>query len=122
MQPDQRHLELAGKMLGVDALAQSCGIGRPAADGEVLAANNTAPTVDPAEADDEVGRREATELAGVVVFRPAGRLAEFLEAEVSKFGQMESKVETAITRLLEYRTALITAAVTGKIDVRGVQQ
>ena len=28
-------------------------------------------------------------------------------------------METAIERLYEYRTALITAAVTGKIDVRG---
>jgi type I restriction enzyme S subunit len=32
---------------------------------------------------------------------------------------MAAKVETAIERLHEYRTALITAAVTGKIDVRG---
>jgi type I restriction enzyme S subunit len=32
---------------------------------------------------------------------------------------MVAKVETAIDRLQEYRTALITAAVTGKIDVRG---
>ena len=32
---------------------------------------------------------------------------------------MIAKVETAIERLQEYRTALITAAVTGKIDVRG---
>ena len=31
---------------------------------------------------------------------------------------MVAKVETAIDRLQEYRTALITAAVTGKIDVR----
>lgn len=29
------------------------------------------------------------------------------------------KVEIAIKRFKEYRTALITAAVTGKIDVRG---
>ena len=29
------------------------------------------------------------------------------------------KVEAAVERLQEYRTALITAAVTGKIDVRG---
>jgi hypothetical protein len=29
------------------------------------------------------------------------------------------KMEAAIARLLEYRTALISAAVTGKIDVRG---
>jgi type I restriction enzyme S subunit len=31
---------------------------------------------------------------------------------------MAAKVEEAIARLQEYRTALITAAVTGKIDVR----
>jgi type I restriction enzyme S subunit len=30
-----------------------------------------------------------------------------------------AKVEAAVERLQEYRTALITAAVTGKIDVRG---
>ena len=32
---------------------------------------------------------------------------------------MIEKVEAAIEKLQEYRTALITAAVTGKIDVRG---
>lgn len=31
---------------------------------------------------------------------------------------MIQKVESAIKKLTEYRTALITAAVTGKIDVR----
>jgi type I restriction enzyme S subunit len=31
---------------------------------------------------------------------------------------MIAKVEEAIARLQEYRTALITAAVTGKIDLR----
>jgi type I restriction enzyme S subunit len=31
---------------------------------------------------------------------------------------MVEKVEAAIEKLQEYRTALITAAVTGKIDVR----
>ncbi len=31
---------------------------------------------------------------------------------------MIEKVEAAIEKLAEYRTALITAAVTGKIDVR----
>ncbi len=34
---------------------------------------------------------------------------------------MMEKVESAIDRLTEYRTALITAATTGKIDVRGVK-
>jgi len=33
----------------------------------------------------------------------------------------EARLEAAIARLTEYRTALITAATTGKIDVRGVK-
>ena len=43
----------------------------------------------------------------------------FLDREATKIDGMVAKVETAIERLQEYRTALITAAVTGKIDVRG---
>jgi type I restriction enzyme S subunit len=46
-------------------------------------------------------------------------IAEFLDGETAKIDSMVAKVETALERLQEYRTALITAAVTGKIDVRG---
>ena len=46
-------------------------------------------------------------------------LADFLDRETSKIDQMVTKVEAAIERLEEYRAALITAAVTGKVDVRG---
>jgi type I restriction enzyme S subunit len=46
-------------------------------------------------------------------------IADFLDRETAKIDGMAAKVETAIERLQEYRTALITAAVTGKIDVRG---
>lgn len=46
-------------------------------------------------------------------------IADFLDRETGKLDAMIAKVETAIERLQEYRTALITAAVTGKIDVRG---
>lgn len=46
-------------------------------------------------------------------------IAAFLDAETAKLDALVAKVEAAIERLLEYRTALITAAVTGKIDVRG---
>lgn len=46
-------------------------------------------------------------------------IADYLEQETAKINQMITKVETAIERLQEYRIALITAAVTGKIDVRG---
>jgi type I restriction enzyme S subunit len=46
-------------------------------------------------------------------------IATYLDRETTKIDQLVTKVEAAIVRLLEYRTALITAAVTGKIDVRG---
>ncbi|MBS1787187.1 MAG: restriction endonuclease subunit S [Acidobacteria bacterium] len=46
-------------------------------------------------------------------------IATYLDAETAKLDALVAKVETAIERLQEYRTALITAAVTGKIDVRG---
>ena len=45
-------------------------------------------------------------------------IAEFLDRETAKLDLMMAKVEAAIAKLQEYRTALITAAVTGKIDVR----
>lgn len=45
-------------------------------------------------------------------------IADFLDRETAKIEAMVSSVEAAIERLQEYRTALITAAVTGKIDVR----
>jgi len=46
-------------------------------------------------------------------------IADFLDHETAKIDRMVTKVETVIERLKEYRTALINAAVTGKIDVRG---
>ena len=46
-------------------------------------------------------------------------IVDFLEHETTKIDTLVTKIETAIERLQEYRTALITAAVTGKIDVRG---
>jgi type I restriction enzyme S subunit len=48
-------------------------------------------------------------------------IADYLDRETNKIDQMVAKVEEAIERLQEYRTALITAAVTGKIDVRNVR-
>ena len=46
-------------------------------------------------------------------------IADFLERETASIDDMVGKVEAAIDRLQEYRSALITAVVTGKIDVRG---
>ena len=49
-------------------------------------------------------------------------ITDFLDLETTKTDTMVAKVETAIERLQEYRKALITAAVTGKIDVREVAE
>jgi type I restriction enzyme S subunit len=46
-------------------------------------------------------------------------IADYLDCETAKIDRMVDKVEAVIERLQEYRTALITAAVTGSIDVRG---
>ena len=45
-------------------------------------------------------------------------IADFLDRETAKIDALIIKVHEAIERLKEYRTALISAAVTGKIDVR----
>ncbi len=45
-------------------------------------------------------------------------IVEYLRAETAKLDALVRKAEEAIERLQEYRTALITAAVTRKIDVR----
>ena len=45
-------------------------------------------------------------------------LVKFLNRETEKVARLITRAEVAIRRLQEYRTALITAAVTGKIDAR----
>jgi type I restriction enzyme, S subunit len=47
-------------------------------------------------------------------------IAAFLDRETSKLDTLTTEAKTAITLLQERRTALISAAVTGKIDVRGL--
>jgi len=44
-------------------------------------------------------------------------IAAYLDKETAKLDALVGKVEEAVERLQEYRTALITAALTGKIDV-----
>lgn len=44
-----------------------------------------------------------------------------LDTEIAKLEALAEKVESAIDCLTEYRTALVTAAATGKIDVRKVK-
>ena len=47
-------------------------------------------------------------------------IANFLDHKTKQIDQQKFKIQQAIDRLKEYRTALITNAVTGKIDVRQV--
>jgi len=46
------------------------------------------------------------------------RIVNFLDKEAEKISVLIDKIREAIGRLKEYRTAFISAAVTGKIDVR----
>ncbi len=46
------------------------------------------------------------------------QVAEFVEAELARCDALISRIQEALHRLTELRTALICAAVTGKIDVR----
>ena len=46
-------------------------------------------------------------------------IADWLDARIGAFSQLQAQAERAIELLQERRTALISAAVTGKIDVRG---
>jgi type I restriction enzyme, S subunit len=52
--------------------------------------------------------------------REQDAISRYLDRETARVDQMVAKIQAAIDRLQEYRAALITAAVTGKIDVRGV--
>jgi type I restriction enzyme, S subunit len=45
-------------------------------------------------------------------------ITEFIARETSRLDAVKSCVEAAIDRLIEYRSTLITSAVTGRIDVR----
>lgn len=47
-------------------------------------------------------------------------IVSFLESELDKFDPLIAETQLAISLLQERRTALISAAVTGKIDVRGL--
>ncbi len=47
-------------------------------------------------------------------------IAAFLDRETAKLDALTAEAQTAISFLQERRTALISAAVTGKIDVRGI--
>lgn len=63
------------------------------------------------------GEMGAARLA-VPLLREQRTIAAFLDLETAKIDALAAKVGEGIERLKEYRTALISAAVTGKIDVR----
>lgn len=46
-------------------------------------------------------------------------IADYLDRETAKIDDLGAKIQLSIDKLKEYRTTLISAAVTGKIDVRG---
>jgi len=64
----------------------------------------------------------AEELGSAVLALPLrseqAAIADFLDREVGRINDLSERIKAAIDRLQEYRTALIAAAVTGKIDVR----
>jgi type I restriction enzyme S subunit len=47
-------------------------------------------------------------------------ITDFIAVETSKIDTLTTEAKTVINLLQERRTALISAAVTGKIDVRGI--
>jgi len=49
-------------------------------------------------------------------------IAEYLHRQMKAFDTLIGNIEEGIERLKEYRTALISAAVTGQIDVRGERE
>ena len=54
-----------------------------------------------------------------MLFRSQAAIGDYLVRETARLDDLAAKVEAAIAALGEYRTALITAAVTGQVDVRG---
>ncbi|GCL40185.1 type I restriction-modification system S subunit [Sphaerospermopsis reniformis] len=48
------------------------------------------------------------------------KIAEYLDQKTAQIDEQKTKIQQAIDLLKEYRTALITNAVTGKIDVRKI--
>jgi type I restriction enzyme S subunit len=54
------------------------------------------------------------------LIREQTAIVAFLEAEIAKFDTLTAEAQRAIDLLQERRTALISAAVTGQIDVRGL--
>ena len=61
-------------------------------------------------------------MLSIKVFLPSifeqGQISEYLEDKLNSLEKLNEKAQMAIVLLKERRTALISAAVTGKIDLR----
>jgi type I restriction enzyme, S subunit len=57
-------------------------------------------------------------LAALPPVKEQTAIVDFLDKESAKTDSLIAKIREGIEKLKEYRTALISAAVTGKIDVR----
>ncbi len=62
--------------------------------------------------------RISSQFAALPPFEEQVKIDGYLESGLKKLGDQEVYIEKAIEKLKEYRSALITQAVTGKIDVR----
>jgi type I restriction enzyme S subunit len=73
-----------------------------------------------------IRRLNVEAIRGLIVADPPkgerSEIAQYLNLEVKKCDALETEAIGAIGLLQERRSALISAAVTGKIDVRGIAQ
>ena len=64
----------------------------------------------------------SSDLSGIFLVFPnkyeQKRIADFLDNKMNEIDTLIERIQTVIKKLREYRSSLITAAVTGKIDVR----
>ncbi|MCK5125215.1 MAG: restriction endonuclease subunit S [candidate division Zixibacteria bacterium] len=67
----------------------------------------------------ELGKTKLESVSLTIPAQPEQTLiAEFLDRETTKIDSIVTKVKSQVWKLREYKQALITSAVTGKIDVR----
>ncbi len=59
---------------------------------------------------------------GIPPLKEQQQIAEYLDKQTNKIDNLTSKIKKQISNLKEYRQALISNAVTGKIDVREIYQ
>ena len=69
-----------------------------------------------------IKRINVEQIKNLTIFYPPvkeqKKISEFLDIEIVKIDNLTEKIKSSMDRLYEYRSALISAAVTGKIDVR----